>query len=313
MVAAADRPVERRAQPSAGSVQRVLVTGAGGKTGRAVIAALAARGRTSDAPAVAVRAFVRDPDRVDGLDVEVAVGDQRRAADLVAALEGVDAVYAIAPNLSVDEVAMGEALLAACHETGTRRLVFHSVIHPQLTAMPHHADKGRVEAAIVGSGLDWTILQPNAYLQNLAGAVDALRAGTYPVPYRPDAALAMVDVRDVAEVAARCLADGVGVHATFELSGPEPVTGDRVAAVAAELLGRPVHAERRDPDVWVRGLDDTRGEAARDRLRAMFADYDRHGSPGDATVLVALLGHAPRRLRGALAELLGVPEAAGLP
>jgi NAD(P)H dehydrogenase (quinone) len=307
-------------------VRRVVVTGAGGKTGRAVIAALArlavtgdasgstvrgggadgARVRRTGADGVAVRALVRDPSRVADLDVEVAVGDQRRVDEVAAALAGADAVYAIAPNISPHEVEMGAVLLEACRRTGTRRVVFHSVVHPQLTAMPHHADKGRVEERVIGSGLDWTILQPNAYLQNLAGQVDGLRAGTYRVPYRPDAGLALVDLHDVAEVAARCLVEDVGVHATFELSGPEEVTGHRIAEVAADLLGRPVRAERLDPTAWTRDQGAGIGEVARERLLAMFADYDRHGSPGEATVLTALLGRAPRGLRPVLAELLGV-------
>jgi NAD(P)H dehydrogenase (quinone) len=282
---------------------RVLVTGAGGKTGRAVISALGRRG-------VAARAFVRSPDRVadlvdaDHLDVDVATGDQREAADLAAALDGVTAVYAIAPNVSPDEVAMGRAVVDACRHTGAQRLVLHSVVHPQLTAMPHHADKGRVEELVVGSGLDWTILQPNAYLQNLAGYVDALRGGSYEVPYATDAGLAMVDLDDVAAVAARCLVERLGVHATFELSGPAEVTPDDVAAVAAQLLGRPVAATRQDPNTWAATAGaDLPGET-RTRLLAMFRDYDAHGSPGDPTVLVALLGRRPRDLRQVLAELL---------
>lgn len=282
---------------------RVLVTGAGGKTGRAVIAALARRG-------VAARAFVRTPDRVadlleaSHLDVDVAVGDQREAADLVAALDGVSATYAIAPNVSPDEIAMGRAIVAACRETQVPRLVFHSVVHPQLTAMPHHADKGRVEEELVGSGLDWTILQPNAYLQNLAGYLDALRGGRYEVPYATDSALAMVDLGDVAEVAARCLTDRVGVHATFELSGPAEVTPTDVARVAGDLLDREVTAARLDPDAWATTAGADLPDGTRTRLLAMFRDYDAHGSPGDPTVLTALLGRPPRDLRAVLADLL---------
>jgi NAD(P)H dehydrogenase (quinone) len=282
---------------------RVLVTGAGGKTGRAVIAALGRRG-------VAARAFVRSPDRVADLvgaahlDIEVATGDQRVTADLTAALRGITAVYAIAPNVSPDEVTMGRAVVDACHRAEVERLVFHSVVHPQLTAMAHHTDKGRVEERLVGSGLDWTILQPNAYLQNLAGYVDALRDGRYEVPYRTDAGLAMVDLDDVAEVAARCLAERLGVHASFELSGPAEVTPDDVAAVAAELLGRPVTATRQDPDAWAATAGAELPAETRSRLLAMFRDYDAHGSPGDPTVLSALLGRPPRDLRQVLTGLL---------
>lgn len=285
----------------------VLVTGAGGKTGRAVVRALLVRGARP-------RVFVRDPARardiVTGLGlavgdapVEVAVGDQREVEDLAPALEGVAATYAIAPNVSPDEVVMGRALLAACHRTDVGRLVQHSVVHPQLAAMPHHADKGRVEELVVESGLDWTILQPNAYLQNVTARTDDLRAGTYQVPYATDVGLAMVDLDDVAEVAARALLDDVGVHATFELSGPEELTAQRVAEVVTATWGVDVHPRRQDPDAWANDNADL-PEAARSRLHAMFAHYDRHGSPGDATVLAALLGRRPRTL----ADLLTAPH-----
>jgi NAD(P)H dehydrogenase (quinone) len=282
--------------------RRVLVTGAGGKTGRAVITAVAARG-------VSVRAMVRDLDRhadlADlGADVEVVRGDQREVDDVLAALEGVSAAYAIAPNVSSHERAMTRAIVTACQTGGVSRLVLHSVVHPQLSAMPHHADKAAGEELVLESGLDWTILQPNVYLQNLSGYEQELRQGRYRVPYASDRGLAMVDLRDVAEVAADCLVEGRGVHAIFELSGPAEVTPAQIAAMAGELLGRRVVAERQDPDAWLEAnghLDvDTR-----QRLHAMFRHYDQHGCPGEETVLRALLGREPRDLRGYLEELFG--------
>lgn len=276
-------------------MRTVLVTGAGGKTGAAVLAALRARGARTVG---LVRSTMHGAAGAD----DVVVGDQRDVEVLTRALDGVDAVHAIAPNLSPDELAMAEAIVAACGRTGTRRLVLHSVIHPQLTAMPHHADKGRAEEVVVTSGLDWTILQPNAYLQNLAPFVAGMRAGQYAPPYALDRASALVDLGDVAEVATRVLSDDVGIHGTFELSGPEACTPEDVAATAAALLGRSVRAERADPAAFVTamGLDDERQH----RLLAMLQHYDRHGSPGDATVLRALLGREPRGLREVLSELL---------
>lgn len=282
------------------SARRVLVTGAGGRTGRAVLAALTERGARGVA-------LVRDPARGDDLgvaDVPVRLGDQREVDDLVVALEGVDAVYAIAPNMSRYEVVMARALAAACHRAGVDRLVQHSVVHPQLTAMPHHADKARAEELVIESGLAWTILQPNAYLQNLDGAAADLRAGRYRVPYAADAASAMVDLHDVAAVAAACLVDDLAVHGTLELSGPAEVSPADVARTAGEVLGHAVAVVPIDPDAHaraIRGADDPEGVA---RMAAMFRHYDRHGSPGDATVLTALLGRTPTDLRAHLAALL---------
>lgn len=273
--------------------RRVLVTGAGGKTGRAVLTALAAEN-------IPARALVRDPGRHRDLahigDVEVVAGDQRDAASLAAALEGADAIYHVAPNVTPDEVAMGEAVLEACRRVGVHRLVFHSVGDPHEPAMPHHVDKGRVEDRIIASDLAWTILRPNAYLQNLDGYLDDLRAGHYRVPYATDRGLALVDLREVAEVAAGVIGarlDGA-VGAIWELAGPASVSALDIAEVAADILDRPVTAVRQDPDDWLvdaeaAGLPDE----ARQRLYRMFRHYDQHGFPGDPTTLRRLLGREP--------------------
>ena len=283
----------------------MLVTGAGGKTGRALIRALLARGARVRA---VVRSVARHADLADG-DIEVVGADQRDVAALAAALDGCDVAYAIAPNVSEHEIEMGAAIVEAASRAGVPRLVYHSVIHPQLLAMPHHADKARVEEVVIESGADWTILQPNAYLQNLAGYLDQLRGGVYPVPYATDRGSAMVDLGEVAEVAAHCLLDDVGVHGTFELSGPAEVTPEDVAAAASRLLDVEVVARRQDPDDWAAAATSVPARA-RGRLHAMFRHYDQHGSTGDATVLRCLLGREPRGLDAVLAELLGGGPAA---
>jgi len=287
------------------TVRTVLVTGAGGKTGAAVLAALRARGARTVGLVRSPRHTAPGQEAVVAADA-VVVGDQLDVELLVRALAGVDAVYAISPNLSPDELEMSLALIEACRRTGVRRLVLHSVIHPQLSAMPHHADKGRAEEAVVQSGLDWTVLQPNAYLQNLAAYVPGMRDGVLRVPYATQRASAWVDLHDVAEVAAHALVDDLGMHATFELSGPEERTPAEVSELAAELLGRPVRAERVDPERFIATLDGAvvQDPERRRRLLAMLQHYDLHGSPGDATVLRALLGREPRDLRAVLAELL---------
>lgn len=283
------------------TVRTVLVTGAGGKTGAAVLAALRARGARTVGLVRSPRHTAPGQEAVVAADA-VVVGDQLDVELLVRALAGVDAVYAISPNLSPDELEMSLALIEACRRTGVRRLVLHSVIHPQLSAMPHHADKGRAEEAVVESGLDWTVLQPNAYLQNLAGYLAGMRDGRYAPPYAIDRGSALVDLADVADVAARVLLDDIGIHATFELSGPRACSPVEIASAAGEILGRPVQAVRTDPAEFVAGsgLDPQR----RQRLLAMLHHYDHHGSPGDATVLRSLLGREPRGLREVLAELL---------
>ena len=95
---------------------------------------------------------------------------RRRAMDdthaLSRAMQGADAIYHICPNVSPHEIAFARPLIAAATDAEVARLVYHSVLHPQIEAMPHHWNKLRVEEMLFGSKLDVTILQPTAYMQN---------------------------------------------------------------------------------------------------------------------------------------------------
>lgn len=247
----------------------IAVVGAGGKTGRAVVAALEARG---EQPLSLVR-------RPTGGGRERPV-DLLDAASVRAGLQGVSALYHLAPNVHPAEEVIGRTVVDAAVEAGVGRLVFHSVLHPQVSAMPHHWAKLRVEEMVLESGLDATILQPAAYAQNLV-----VTDGVLEVPYDLDARFSLVDLSDVAEVAATVLTCPGHAHATYELAGPRAVTVREVA----RWLG--AGAVRVAAPEWLagRGL----GEYAAAALTAMFDHYDRHGLVGNPRVLAVLLGRPP--------------------
>ena len=219
------------------------------------------------------------------------------------AAAGVDAVYHIPPNMFAREEALGELAIASAERAGATRFVYHSVLHPQVQAMPHHWRKMRVEERLMASGLAYTILQPTAYMQNLAAAWPDIRdAGVLRQPYSPDARLSLVDLRDVAEVAALVLMEPGHAYAIYELAGTPPLSQHDVAAVFARALGRAIRAERLDLDAWqarATGLSDY----ARDSLLKMFAYYDKHGLAGNPNVLRWLLQRAPRPLETYVAQL----------
>jgi NAD(P)H dehydrogenase (quinone) len=271
----------------------ILVTGAAGKTGMAVVAALADRG-------VAVRALVHDASRSDavrGAD-EIAVGAFEDAVALLAAAEGARAIYHICPNVSPNEIAYARALIAAATAAGVPRFVYHSVLHPQIEAMPHHWDKMHVEDLLFASGLDVTVLQPTAYMQNiLSGWREIADSGVYRVPYPVESRLSLVDLGDVAEAAAIVLTRQGHGGATYELVGTGPMSQLEVAQVQSELLGRPVRAVAEPVEAW-----DARMRAAgmadhqRETLAKMFCYYTRNGLVGNSNVLGWLLGRPPTTL-----------------
>ena len=161
---------------------------------------------------------------------EIAVGAFEDAAALVAAADGVRAIYHICPNVSPHEIAYARALIAAAKAAGVPRFVYHSVLHPQIEAMPHHWAKLRVEEMLLASGLAVTVLQPTAYMQNLlAGWRSIVEDGVYRVPYPVATRISLVDLRDVAEAAALVLTEDGHVGATYALVGTPALTQTEVA------------------------------------------------------------------------------------
>lgn len=270
----------------------ILVTGAAGKTGRAIIRALAARGR-------GVRALVgRDEqgETVRGAGaIDVVSGDLGHAGVLERAVRATEAVYHICPNMHVDEVAIGRGVLAAMRAGGVQRLVYHSVLHPQTQAMPHHWKKLLVEEAILASNVTYTILQPASYMQNVLTAWTGItQEGVYTVPYALETRLGMVDLEDVAEAAATILTQPGHEGAIYELAGSEVLTQTEIAQILARVLGRPVRAERMSLEEWTRRAVASRlGAYQIETLLAMFRYYERHGFCGNPHALTWLLGRRP--------------------
>jgi NAD(P)H dehydrogenase (quinone) len=274
----------------------ILVTGAAGKTGKAVVEALAARG----AP---VRALVRNPDHAAALlalgATEVNFASFEDARALGEATAGTQAIYHICPNVSRDEFAYARAIAAAARTHGVRRFVHHSVLHPQIEAMPHHWQKMRAEEMLLASGFDLTVLQPTVYMQNILGAWRGIADGVLRVPYPPETRLSLVDLRDVGEAAAIVLTQAGHAGATYELVGTNPMSQRDVTTLLSRVLGRDVRAEEEPLSAWeTRARGGGMGEYERTTLLAMFGYYAEHGLIGNANTLRWLLGRAPTSLAG---------------
>jgi NAD(P)H dehydrogenase (quinone) len=279
----------------------ILVTGAAGKSGRAVVTALAARG-------AAVRAFIRNPAHAGELlalgAAEVSFGSFEDARALTLAAAGARAIYHICPNVSRDEMAYARAVATAARTHGVRRVVYHSVLHPQIEAMPHHWQKMRVEEMLFEAGFDLTVLQPTAYMQNILGAWDGIIGdGVYRFPYPAATRLSLVDLDDVGEAAAIVLTQDGHHGASYELAGTPALSQSDVAAALGVALGRSVRAEEEPLAAWeARARAGGMGEYERITLAAMFRYYAAYGLVGNAHVLRWLLGRAPTSLAALLAR-----------
>jgi len=273
----------------------ILVTGAAGKTGKAVLRALIERGES-------VRALVYRDEHIPTLKAlgaeEILVGDMIDRPTIDNAIKGVRAVYHICPNMSPDEIMIGRFVIDAAQALGIEHLVYHSVLHPQTESMPHHWFKLRLEELLVESGVPFTILQPTAYMQNILAHWDVItNQGIFPVPYSVEAKSSLVDLQDVAQVAAVVLTAGGHIGATYELVGEESVSQMEIADILSSELGRSVEAREIAHEDWEQGARASGlGDYQVETLIKMFEFYGQHSFVGNSNVLRWLLGREPINL-----------------
>jgi uncharacterized protein YbjT (DUF2867 family) len=214
----------------------ILVTGATGNVGAAVVAELATTGQQ-------VRAFVRDESRARaqlGAEVELAIGDFEDPASIARSLEGVEAVFlssADQPNKVRHETAAIDAARAA----GVRRIVKTSTVGAEAgSPLPPFDWHGRIEDHLRASGIPSVVLHSSFYMTNLLGSAEPVRQMGKLFAPLGGAKIAMIDPRDTGAVAAAALTTGAHDGKILDLSGPESVTYDQVADELSAATGRAV-------------------------------------------------------------------------
>ncbi|MFD5246746.1 SDR family oxidoreductase [Amycolatopsis sp. NPDC058340] len=209
----------------------VLVTGATGTVGSALIPALRTRG-------VTVRAMTRDPGRsVPG--AETVVADLRDPESVAAALKGVDVVFLNSPS-AADAAAVQIRFADLARDAGVNRLVLLSQYAARIDSpvrfLRWHAE---VEAHVRELGIDHTVLRPNLYLQALLAFARTIAQGFIAAPIG-DAAVSAIDTRDIADAAAAVLTGPGHTGRTYTLTGPRAVTHTEIAHALSVAMGRSV-------------------------------------------------------------------------
>ncbi len=269
----------------------ILVTGASGRTGHRVVSQLLARNQR-------VRAFVRRPEAARELlemgVAECVLGDLEQESDLRRALTDASGVLHICPPMHPAEHKIAASMIRICEAQGVERFVLYSVLHP-LADVPHHRRKLDAEEALLNSGLAYTILQPCRYMQHLNAIWAQVRdKGLHPMPFDSKARFSLVDLQDLAEAAAKVMAEPGHDYATYQLAGPERLSMEDCAAILTGVLGRDIKAIARSDDEFRRGAQAAGMPAERiEGMAVMNAHYTAHGLSGNANVLRWLLGREP--------------------
>jgi uncharacterized protein YbjT (DUF2867 family) len=213
----------------------ILVTGATGTIGKDVVKELRGMGAR-------FRVVARDPEKARELlgGVEVVRADFRDRASLDAAFEGGTKLFLLGPG-SPTQVADQHNAIEAATAAGITHVVRSSAFLSDTGSVVSLGRwHGQTDEELRRSGLKWTILQPEAFMQNLLGGVESIKQQGVIYGTSKDGKIAMIDSRDIARVAVCALVDRGHEGKTYVVTGPEAIDYAQVAETFSQVLGRPV-------------------------------------------------------------------------
>jgi uncharacterized protein YbjT (DUF2867 family) len=277
----------------------ILITGASGSTGGAVVEAATAAG-------LPIRAMVRDRQDAARAPQRVAtvIADFSDAASLREALRGIDSVFLVCGPVP-ELVTLEGKMIDACREAGVRHIILSSALGAGDFPKSFPSWHFQAEQKLQASGIAWTILRPNGFMQNIV-AFNAPTICSQNAFYAAmsDARVSLIDVRDIGAVAAAILRDPL-THAgkVYELNGPEALSNYDVAERISCVAGRKVSYVDIPEDTQRKAMLDAGMPESRVKPILELQEYYRTGRCATVDGLVAkLLGRQERSLDSYLRE-----------
>jgi uncharacterized protein YbjT (DUF2867 family) len=215
----------------------ILVTGASGNVGSEAARLLGAQHHPT-------RALVRDAARAPEADIDVVTGDFGRPDTLDAAMRGIETAILVSPAVPEQEIAVIDSAVRA----GVRHIVKITSKASADSPVERRRGQARIEAHLEASGLSYTLLRANAYMQNLLALAPVIKQSGGFVMSAGDGQVGMIDARDVAATAA-AIATEASVHAghSYRLTGPDLITYNDVAKELSDALGHAIEYRRTTP------------------------------------------------------------------
>ena len=277
----------------------ILITGATGKTGSATAKSLGEKGET-------FRALIRNEEKKEGLESlggEVVIGSIENTEVVNQSMQGVKTVLVLLPN-SESQLALEKQLVDSAKQAGVERIVKMSSIEatPDATSpIPKlHLES---EEYIKQSGLAWTMIKPNFYMQNLLASAGTIKEqGKIFLPMG-DGKTGMIDTTDVGKVLAKVLSEDGHESMNHEITGPEILSFYEVAAIFRPVLGKQVDYV----DVPMDAYKETLGQFLTnqwhlDAVIDLFKGIAEGGIEDKTDTFNELMGETPKSLSQFLAE-----------
>ncbi|HEY9259561.1 SDR family oxidoreductase [Chitinophaga sp.] len=271
----------------------ILITGATGSIGTTLAKQLSAQG-------IAFRAMVRTiDDNARALHAlpgaEVVTGDFNDAGSVAKALQGIEKAFLLTNSSEHTEKQQSDFVDVAL-QAGVQHIVKLSQLHADAASpvrfLRYHA---AVEEKIRTSGIDYTFLRPNLFMQGLLGFRDPIIQQGKFFATAGDARISLVDIRDIAAVAALALTTPGHAGKIYDITGPESLTHTELAAKLSTALGRPIQYINVAPEQLLQAL--SRAGFPSWQAEGLIEDY-AHYARGEAAavspVVQQLTGQAPR-------------------
>jgi uncharacterized protein YbjT (DUF2867 family) len=254
---------------------KTLITGATGKVGSALLDNL---GNTDIDP----RALAHDESKAEALEgrgVEAVLGDFLKPETLGPALDGVSAVFLLTP-IHPQQVHQATNVIEAAKESGNDprivRLSVHQASHQAPTRISRqHAE---IEDSLASSGLPYTLLRPQSFMQNTLMAAPTVAAEGRIYQPMKEGRLGMIDARDIGEVAAKVLTEEGHEGKTYTLTGPAAISFYDVAGALSKVLGKevayvPIPLEKAKEAMMSRGIPEWLADALNEYASAHSEGY----------------------------------------
>lgn len=266
----------------------ILVTGATGNVGSQVVQQLIAAGIT---PRVAVRSLNK-ADTLKQAGAEPVEMDLDKLETVQPAFEGVDKVFLVSPFVP-NMVQLAAILVEAAKKANLKQVVRLSALaQPGITLSKWHGD---VEKMIEDSGIPFTFLRPNGFMQNFVNSMaDTIK--TQNAFYMPigDGKVSLVDTRDLAAVAVAALTNTGHENKAYEITGSEALSNYQIATIFSQVLGRTINYVDVPEDAARQGMQNAgMPDVIVNALLELYASYKAGQAATVSPVIEQVTGKKP--------------------